>query len=193
MAKTVVIAGVGALGSHAGLLLRSVPGVRLRAVDFDRVEQKNVSSQFHGAKTVGRNKAEAFRQTMDFMFGTKVEARPVRIADGNVRELLGGAALVLDCLDNGESRRLVQTFVRKEGIPCLHGAMSADGVFGMAVWDEQFTVDDEPSSGAPTCEGGEHLPFISAVAAAVARSAQAFLEEGRKVGYQIHPGGSVVI
>lgn len=189
--KTVVIAGVGALGSHAGQFLRSVPGVRIRAVDFDRVEMKNVSAQFHGRMTVGRNKAEAFRQTMDFMFGVKVEARPVRIAADNVRELLGDAALVLDCLDNGESREVVQDFVRAAGIPCLHGAVSADGVYGMSTWDEQFTVD-HGSTGAATCEGGEHLPFISAIAAAVARSAQFFLEEGTRTGYQVHPGGSFV-
>lgn len=185
--------GVGALGSHAVQFLRSVKGVRIRAVDFDRVELKNASSQFHGAKSVGRNKAEALRQTMDFLFKVKVEARPVRLTEDNVRELLGDAALVLDCLDNGASRRTVQEFVRSAGIPCLHGALSADGSFGMAVWDERFRVDDEPAAGAATCEEGEHLPFISAVAAAVARSAQAFLEEGKRAGYQIHPGGSDVI
>lgn len=189
--RMIVIAGVGALGSHAGQFLRSVPDVKIRAVDFDRVEAKNVLSQFHGAKTVGRNKAEAFRQAMDFMFGVKAEARPVRITADNVRELLGDAYLVLDCLDNGESRKLVQDFVRGAGIPCLHGALSAGGIYGVSTWDEQFDID-YGSSGAATCEGGEHLPFISAVAAAVARSAQLFLEKGGKTGYQIHPGGSFV-
>lgn len=189
--RVVAIAGVGALGSHVGQFLRAVPNVSMRAIDFDRVETKNVLSQFHAAKMVGRNKAEAFKQTMDFLFRVKVEVRAVRITGDNVRHLLGDTDLVLDCLDNGESRKLIQDFIRRADIPCLHGALSAGGIYGVSTWDEQFDID-YGSAGVATCEGGEHLPFISEVAAAVARSAQLFLEKGEKTGYQIHPGGSFV-
>lgn len=189
----VAIVGVGALGSHAGQLLRSLKGLRLRVIDFDRVERKNVASQFHGVKTVGRNKAQAFRQTMDFTFGTKVEAMPVRLTRDNAAELLGGMDLVVDCLDNGESRRTVQEFVREEGIPCIHAGISADGSFGLVVWDEAFTVDDEPSEGAATCEEGEHLPFISLLASTLAWCVQAYVEGGRRRGFQVNPGGSIPV
>lgn len=187
--KKVTIVGVGALGSHVALALRNEAA--LKVVDFDRVEQKNVLSQFHGRSGVGTNKTNSLKQTMSFLFGTKVEGVPHRLVADNARQLLGGADLVIDCLDNGASRRVVQDFCRGGSVPCLHGALAAGGTFGRAVWTEQFVIDDEAGAGAATCEDGEFLPFICLVSAFVARAAQAFLKDGRKVGFQVHPQGVI--
>lgn len=178
----VTVVGVGALGSHAALLLRGHP---LRVIDHDRIEQKNTLSQFHSKTGVGKNKAQSFQQTLNFLFGAKVEAIPHKLIKDNVRELLGDSALVIDCLDNGASRRVVQSFVRETKTPCLHGALAADGGIGRVVWDDKFVIDDEAGQGAATCEDGEHLPFIAMVSAQLARSAQEFLKSGRQLSYQI--------
>lgn len=187
--KRVTIVGVGALGSHLALALRNE--AELRVIDFDRVEQKNVLAQFHGKPSVGKNKAEALKQSLQLLFGLKLEAVPHRLTADNARELLGGD-LVIDCLDNAASRALVQAEVRRRALPCLHGALAADGQFGRVAWDETFAIDEAATGGGvATCEGGEHLPFIGVVSAYLARAAQVFLREGRRVGYQIHPGGTV--
>jgi molybdopterin/thiamine biosynthesis adenylyltransferase len=186
--RLVVVVGVGALGSHVVQFLRNVE-VKLRVIDFDRVEQRNVMSQFHGKPSVGKGKTQSLKDSMQFLFGFKIDTVPHKLTGDNAKELLGGAALVLDCLDNGKSRRVVQGFVREHGIPCLHGAVDGDGTFGQVTWDEGFKVDDEPSEGAKTCEDGRHLPFISTVSAFLARSAQIFLDRGQKISYVIHPGG----
>lgn len=49
-------------------------------------------------------------------------------------------------------------------------------------WDERFTpdADAEDEAGQATCEGGEHLPFIGLVAAALARAVQDFLRDGTR-------------
>lgn len=185
--KRAVIVGVGALGSHAGFLLRNE--AMLHVIDFDRVEQKNTMSQFHGLRTVGKNKAQSFSQLMSFLFGMRVRATPHRLTADNVIQLLDGADLILDCLDNGKSRETVQKFVRDVGIPCLHGALSADGSFGRVIWDEGFEIDYETEEGAATCEDGAHLPFICTVSSFIAKAAQEFLQSGRKTGYYVHPGG----
>lgn len=190
--RRVTVVGVGALGSHAALFLRSAD-VQLRLIDFDRVEQKNVLSQFHGRQSVGKLKAQALAQSLNFMFGTKAEALTVRLDQRNVKELLSGSDLVLDCLDNGASRRTVQQHVRGAGIECLHGAVDAEGSFGRVIWDEGFAVDDESAAGAATCEDGANLPFIVQVSSAMARAAQRFLLEGRKAGWLISPGGTVPV
>lgn len=184
----ITIVGIGALGSHVVLLLRN-SGATIRVIDFDRVEQKNTSSQFHPVTTVGKSKVQGLQQTMNFLFKSKVDGVPHRLTKDNQRQLLGGSGLVIDCLDNGASRRLVQDFVRAEKIPCLHGALAADGGFGRVVWDEKFVIDDEPSIGAATCEDGQHLPFIVLVSSLLARAAQDFLLHGKRVGYQVHPTG----
>lgn len=187
--SSVVVVGVGALGSHVVQLLRNA-GASIRVIDFDRVEQRNVTSQFHGKPSVGKAKVVSLQQTMQFLFGVKIDAVPHKLVAGNARELLGKADLVVDCLDNGASRRLVQEVVRAAQIPCVHGALAADGSFGRVVWDEDFVIDDEHAAGTATCENGEHLPFIVITAAYLARAAQAFLKSGERCGYHVHPGGA---
>jgi molybdopterin-synthase adenylyltransferase len=186
--RLVTVVGAGALGSHFVQFTRSVD-VMFRVIDDDRVEQKNVLAQFHGRPSVGRSKTQSLAQTMDFLFKMKIEGVSNRLVEVNARNLLGGAALVVDCLDNAPSRRIVQSMVRELRVPCLHGALAADGAFGRVVWDEKFVVD-EGAAGAPTCEGGEHLPFVALVSAYLARAAQEFLVNGRRVGYEVSPAGA---
>lgn len=186
--EVVTVVGVGALGSNLIPLLRSV-NVSIRAIDYDRVEQKNIMSQFHAKSSVGKNKVLALQQTMQFLFGSKIQIIPHKLTSDNDNQLLSGSSLVVDCLDNGEARRLVQNFVRRSHIPCLHGALAANGEFGLSMWDEDFQIDDEPATGAVTCENGNHLPFISIVASYLATSIQRFFDTGKKTGFQVYTNG----
>lgn len=189
--KRVAIIGVGALGSHLVQFLRN-EDAELKVIDFDRVEQKNVLSQFHSKPSVGKLKAAALQQTLLFLFGRgSISAVPHRLTVDNIDAVVHGSDLIIDCLDNAKSRKLVQAYSDQAGIPCLHGALAADGGFGMVVWDEQFTIDDEAGAGAATCTNGDHLPFIALVSAYLARAAQQFLRTGKKVGYSVSPVGAV--
>lgn len=187
--KNVVIVGVGALGSHLLLFARNVEA-NFTVIDMDRVEQKNTMSQMHTGMGVGRNKAEALAKLMQGLFKQRIKPLPRRLTEDNVRQLLNDADLVVDCVDNGATRQLIQTFVREQGIPCVHGALSADGAFGRVVWDEKFAIDNENVAGEPTCEGGEHLPFITFVASILATQVRDFLNDGIKASFNIHPGGT---
>jgi molybdopterin/thiamine biosynthesis adenylyltransferase len=190
--QTITIVGVGALGSHLIPLLRNLD-VSIRIIDFDRVEQKNVMSQFHAKSSVGKAKVVALQQTMQFLFGLKIQVIPHKLTSDNDEQLLSKSDLIIDCLDNGEARRLVQSFARYHDVSCLHGALAADGAFGQVVWDEYFTIDDETNAGAATCENGEHLPFISIVSSYLAKATQLFIEHGKKTGFQIYAGGATRI
>jgi molybdopterin/thiamine biosynthesis adenylyltransferase len=184
----IVIVGVGALGSHVVQFLRSV-GANLAVVDFDRIEQKNCLAQFHAKGHVGKSKVVAIQQSMQYLWGAKIQGSNAKLTPTNDKELLGNALLVIDCLDNGDGRRVIQNYVRKNSVACLHGALAADGAFGRVTWDEKFVIDDEGGAGQATCEGGEHLPFIAMVASYIARATQDFLVKGAKYGYQISPAG----
>lgn len=183
----ITIVGVGALGSNLVPIIRNEAIVKV--IDYDKVEKRNVLSQFHGNSSVGKNKAKALQQSMNFFFGKKIEAIPFKLTNDNVNELLINSNIIIDCLDNAESRQIVQNYVREHDVPCLHGALAADGGFGRVVWDESFTIDSEGSEGAPTCEGGEHLPFIVTVSSYLARAIQTFVKDGSKDAYQITPRG----
>jgi molybdopterin/thiamine biosynthesis adenylyltransferase len=185
----VTIVGVGALGSHLIQFLRN-EDVKLKVIDFDRVEQRNIQSQFHAKTSVGKKKVEGLAQTMKFLYGRLVFKVSNKLTKDNVDQLLHDADLIVDCLDNGEARRLVQGFARARGRACVHGALAADGAFGRVVWDEDFTIDDENVEGEATCAAGEFLPFIAIVSAYLARVVQIHLEDGRKVGYSISNAGA---
>lgn len=190
--KKIVIIGVGALGSHLVLLIRNL-SASITVVDFDRIESKNTMSQFHTKQSVGKNKAHALQQMLNGFFGVRVEAVPHRLTADNLQQILGGADLIVDCVDNGETRVLIQSFATANNIPCLHGAVDANGSFGRVCWTESFKIDFEGAVGTPTCEDGRHLPFLSRVSAYLADSVQRFVEQGQKVGYQVSPSGSFSI
>jgi molybdopterin/thiamine biosynthesis adenylyltransferase len=117
----VTVVGVGALGSHLVQLIRN-EDVTLKVIDFDRVEMRNVASQFHTKNNVGKKKTDSLKMAMQFFYGRKIETNSNKLTADNDEQLLGGADLLIDCLDNGEARRLVQNFARSNDIPCLHGA-----------------------------------------------------------------------
>ncbi len=189
--RRIIVVGVGALGSHLLLLSRNLPA-RFTAIDFDRVERKNTLSQLHSRMGLGRNKAKALQQLLQGLYGLRIDAVPHKLTEDNAMALLGGAALVVDCVDNAPTRRLICDVVRGAGIPCVHGALAADGAYARVMWDGLFTID-EGGEGEATCEDGAHLPFIAAAAAQLALTLQRFLEDGTQHSCHLHPGGVVHI
>lgn len=189
--KRVVVVGVGALGSHLVLLGRNWD-VQWTVIDFDRVEHKNTLSQFHSRMGIGKNKAQALQQAMQGLFGVRLNAVPHRLGPDNAATLLSDCDLVLDCVDNAETRVLIANQVRKGDVPCLHGAVAADGSYARIMWDEHFSPD-EGGEGQATCEDGEHLPFLMTVSARMAHTVQRYLADGTRSSEHLHPGGIIKI
>lgn len=186
----IVFCGVGALGSSAALLCRNLAAT-LVFVDFDRVESKNLAAQAFVKPSIGKNKAEALKLQLANFHGVKAEAFGVRLEATNTEALLGTADLVVDCFDNENSRKLVSEFCRERTKPLVHAALAADGSFGLVRWGARFVADAEDHEGQATCEGGEHLPLIGLVTAALARSIQAFLQDRSERDFMISLNGVV--
>lgn len=175
----IIFCGVGAIGSTAAVLCRNLEAT-LAFIDFDRVESKNLLAQAYVKPSVGKNKAEALKLQLLNLHGVKAESFGVRLTRDNVEALCGGGDLLVDCFDNRDSRLLLSEYSRKAGKPLVHGAVSADGNFGLVRWDERFTPDAEDTPGQATCEGGAHLPLLGLLAATLARTVQDFLKHGVK-------------
>lgn len=183
-----VICGVGALGSTAVQFIRNLDA-ELRLVDFDRVESKNLAAQWFVKQSVGKAKAESVRLQLANFYGKKAEALGVRLAATNTDQLLAGCELAVDCFDNADSRIVLAEACRARDLPLLHGALAADGTFGMVRWDERFTADREDVAGQATCEDGEHLPMIGLVGATLARAIQDFVTDGTRHDYLVSLSG----
>lgn len=175
----IVFCGVGALGSTAAVLCRNLDAA-LVFIDFDRVESKNLLAQAYVKQSVGKNKAEALKAQLLNFHGVKAESFGVRLTADNVATLCKGAGLLVDCFDNAASRRLLSEHARATATPLLHAAVSGDGTFGLVRWDERFVPDAEDVAGQATCEGGEHLPLIGLLGAAIARTIQDFVKAGAR-------------
>jgi predicted ThiF/HesA family dinucleotide-utilizing enzyme len=190
MTTKITIVGLGALGSHVALALRNAGHLHL--IDFDRVEQKNTLSQYHSKMGLRRNKAQAMAQALQGQWGIRPQVNVNKVTADNAKVILSGSTLVLDCTDNIAARSTIKQFCEAEGIPLLHGALSADGNFGQIIWTELFTADGETGDGA-TCEDGENLPFHVLMGSLIAQTAKTFLDsDGQKrLCWQVSPQGIV--
>lgn len=173
----VFVCGVGALGSNAVVAMRNL-AASLVLVDGDRVESKNLLAQAYVKSSVGKLKADALKMQLANFYGLRVETHAVRVVPTNIQTVLAGASLLVDAFDNASSRRLLSAYASEHAVPLLHAGISADGTFGLVRWDSRFVPDEESTEGEATCEGGAHLPMISAIGAQLALVVQDFLSDG---------------
>lgn len=129
--STVFIAGAGGLGSPVSVYL-AVAGVgKIIICDFDSVEITNLNRQIlHCHTRIGINKALSAKITLTAI-NPDVEVIPIteKIEANNVYELIGNADIILDCMDNLETRYLLNEVAIKKGIPLVFGAIY--GIQGM--------------------------------------------------------------
>jgi molybdopterin-synthase adenylyltransferase len=182
----IIFCGVGALGSHAVFLARDLPH-ELAAIDLDRVETKNLASQWFVKQMLAKNKATALKIQLLNFYDLKLHDFPVKLTALNVDALLRSADLVVESFDNAESRRIVQDYVRAQRKPCIHAGLAASGEFGVVRWDKDFVIDTEASPGLATCEGTGFLPIILRTSSSLITSIQFYLADRTEVNWNISP------
>lgn len=140
---SVFVCGAGALGANLVESLARSGFERLGVVDFDHIEERNLSTQPYERRDVGAQKAETLARHVFRAVDVEVEAQTARLTDHNADDLLGGRDLVVDCFDNTAGRRAVFEWAASAEAACLHVGL-ADG-YGEAIWNPDYTV---PSDGA---------------------------------------------
>ena len=180
----ILFCGGGALGSHGLFLARDLEH-DLAVIDFDRVETKNLASQWFVKPMVGKNKATALKMQLLNFYDVRLQDYTVKLTALNADAILGPADLVVECFDNAESRRVVQNYVRSKQKPCVHAGLAVNGEFGVVRWDEHFIIDDEGVPGQATCEGRGFLPLILRVSSSLVGSLQIFLRDQTPVNWNV--------
>lgn len=142
--STVLLLGCGALGSVAADMLTRAGVGHLVIVDRDFVELTNLQRQvLFDERDVaeGIPKAEAAKRKLgNINSQIRVTAIVDDINHSNIERFAGGADLIVDGLDNFETRYLANDLAVKLGIPYVYGAAT-----GMA-----FPVlPHTPSASAP--------------------------------------------
>ncbi|MFM1833242.1 MAG: hypothetical protein RLZZ461_1558, partial [Planctomycetota bacterium] len=130
-------AGCGALGTVAADLLCRAGVGTLVIVDRDVVERSNLQRQtlyVEADAKRGTPKAEAARLRLGAIDpSVRVRAFVEDIAPDTVESLVDGCDLILDGLDNLETRYLLNDVAVKHGLPYLYGGAVATGGVTMPV------------------------------------------------------------
>jgi molybdopterin/thiamine biosynthesis adenylyltransferase len=123
---TVFIAGAGGLGSPVGLYLAAAGIGTLRICDSEAVELTNLNRQIlHTDRDLGRPKVRSARRTLGRVnpFVRIVPLQAV-MSESTIEELVGDAGLLVDCLDNFETRLVLNAFAVRRGLPLIHAGVT---------------------------------------------------------------------
>jgi molybdopterin/thiamine biosynthesis adenylyltransferase len=126
----VVVAGLGGLGCSASLYLTCAGIGHVTLIDCDRVELSNLNRQIlHYEEDIGEGKPFSAAQKLAKL-NSLIEVTPVfnEITEHNAREIIKGANLVIDGMDNIKTRFILNKACVAEGIPFVHGGVN--GLFG---------------------------------------------------------------
>jgi molybdopterin-synthase adenylyltransferase len=124
---TVTVMGVGGLGSPASLYLAAAGVGKVVLVDFQAPELSNLNRQvLHWEDDVenGTMKAVSAANKLRKM-NSQIEIVPklARIGDVDLCDVVEDSAVIVDCLDNFEARRLLNIHCVKERVPLVHAAV----------------------------------------------------------------------
>lgn len=134
----VTVCGAGALGANIAESLARTGFRRLRLIDRDRVEERNLSTQPYLRGDVGAFKAKVLAGILYRAVGVEVDARVEDLTEPNAGKLVAGSGLVIDCFDNAAARDAVTETCRRMDLPCLHAGLAAG--YAEVLWNEVYRV-----------------------------------------------------
>ncbi len=128
--SSILIVGLGGLGSSAATVLTSMGVGHLGFVDFDNINPSNLPRQFlYGVKDIGKGKAITAKKLLKKKNpDVDIKIYPYRLDETNARRIIKKYDLVLDCTDNFETKFLINDFCVKLKKPfVVAGVMDYQG------------------------------------------------------------------
>lgn len=121
----VVVAGAGGLGCAAALYLAAAGVGHITIVDRERVELSNLNRQvLHWTADVGKFKGVSIAEKLrELNPQIRVEGVPREITQDNARRLIEGFDVVVDCLDNWQTRFALNDACIRLDVPLVHAGV----------------------------------------------------------------------
>ncbi|MFA4661548.1 ThiF family adenylyltransferase [Pyrococcus kukulkanii] len=129
----VAVVGVGGLGSPVAYYLTAAGVGTILLIDEQTPELSNLNRQIlHWEEDLGKNpKPLSAKWKLErFNPDVRIETFVGRLTQENIHEVLRGVDVIVDCLDNFETRYLLDDYAHERGIPLVHGAV--EGLYGQA-------------------------------------------------------------
>lgn len=141
-AASVLVVGLGGLGSAASQYLAAAGVGHLTLLDFDRVSLSNLQRQvLHGEAQLGVAKVESARQRLQAINSqVSYRALDARLNEAELAALVNDHQLVVDCCDNVVTREQLNRVCFASKTPLVSGAaIRMEGQISVFRWG-----DDEP-------------------------------------------------
>lgn len=140
--KRVLIVGVGGVGQHVSTYLATNGVVNLTIVDFDKVELSNLNRQILLKEDdVGENKVDIVKiALMNRNSEVNITSINKRVNTNNVSSLINDFDLVIDAVDNWETKLIISEESYKKHIPFLH--IGVDGYKGQYCLFKNKSLND---------------------------------------------------
>jgi molybdopterin/thiamine biosynthesis adenylyltransferase len=121
----VFIAGAGGLGSPIAIYLAAAGLGKIRLVDNDKVDLSNLNRQvLHWTPDIGKEKVVSALDKLEALNpDIEVEAIKETIDENTVSGLIADSDVIVDALDNVETRLLLNKMSLEKKIPFFHGAV----------------------------------------------------------------------
>ena len=101
--SSIGIAGLGGLGSNAAVSLARAGIGRLVLVDFDKVEENNLTRQYYFRDQIGKTKIEALKENIERINPVvKVDIYNQKLVKGSMDKLFKDVDVVIEALDSAE-------------------------------------------------------------------------------------------
>jgi len=102
------IAGLGGLGSNVGVALTRLKVGKLILVDFDVVEESNLTRQNYFADQIGQHKVDASMENFRRINpDANLEGRKVRLTPEKVIEVFKDCHVIAECFDRADQKQMI--------------------------------------------------------------------------------------
>lgn len=124
-ASKVVVVGCGGLASPVLTYLTAAGVGTIVLADFDKVEETDLNRQFlYEEGHLGQDKCSKAKEFLEHRNSSiTIKTMNERIDLSNAEELLAGAQVVIDCVDNDETRIIISRCCKKLSIPLIEGGL----------------------------------------------------------------------
>ncbi|MFW6148971.1 MAG: HesA/MoeB/ThiF family protein [Atribacterota bacterium] len=126
LSSNVAVIGCGGLGGSIIEMLARLGVGNLILVDGDTFKESNLNRQLISTENkIGKNKAEvAAERITKINSSVKIKSCPQFVDATNIQQVIQGADLAIDALDNIPSRFVLAKACRELKIPFIHGAIN---------------------------------------------------------------------
>lgn len=129
----VVVIGAGGLASPVLTYLTCAGVGTITLIDYDTVSESNLNRQFlYGEKDIGKSKVQIAEEVLSDINSTiTIYQVSEKLDENNIIEIIKGSNVVIDCVDNVETRLIVNHGCLQMDIPLVEGGVN--GFYGFII------------------------------------------------------------